>query len=106
MSAEECVTDMGLQALLLGKYNGATAAAAAIDAVTPSAVEAVSSPLWDLDRQKFLLNTLRFKLKFICNLIKILNHQFPLQALKKVSSGNLSMSALGNVANIPYLDQL
>lgn len=53
MSAEECVTDMGLQALLLGKYNGATAAAAAIDAVTPSAVEAVSSPLWDLDRQKF-----------------------------------------------------
>lgn len=63
----ENVADMGLQALLLGKYNDPAAAAAAVDAVTPSAVDA---------------------------------------ALRKVFSGKLSMSVLGNTAIIPYLDQL
>lgn len=65
-SGGEALADMGLQALLLGKYNDPVAAAAAVDAVTPSAVDA---------------------------------------ALRKVFSGKLSMSVLGN-ANIAYLDQL
>ena len=34
---------MGLQALLLGKYNDPAAASTAVDAVTPAAVDAVSS---------------------------------------------------------------
>ncbi|KAG0711230.1 Cytochrome b-c1 complex subunit 2, mitochondrial [Chionoecetes opilio] len=66
-SGGEALADMGLQTLLLGKYNDPVAAAAAVDAVTPSAVEA---------------------------------------ALRKVFSGKLSMSVLGNTATIPYLDQL
>lgn len=42
---------MGLQGLLLGKYSDPAAAAAAIDGVTPSAVDAVSSPVLNLERQ-------------------------------------------------------
>lgn len=45
---------MGLQALFLRKYNDPAAAAAAIDGVTPSAVDAVSSfLLLEMERQKF-----------------------------------------------------
>ncbi|XP_071543367.1 cytochrome b-c1 complex subunit 2, mitochondrial [Panulirus ornatus] len=66
-SGAENLEDMGLQALLTGHYVSPTAAAAAIDAVTPAAVEV---------------------------------------ALKKVSGSKLSMSIVGDVSKVPYLDQL
>jgi len=61
------VEDMGLQALLTGKFANPSEAAAAVDGVTPAAVNS---------------------------------------ALQKVLGSKLSMSAVGSVSNVPYVDQL
>lgn len=63
----DAVEDMGMQALLTGKYADPVAAAAAIDGVTVAAVG---------------------------------------KAMSKVNGGKLSMSAVGSVSSVPYLDQL
>lgn len=62
-----CLEDMGLQALLTDQFISPVEAAAAIDAVTPTAVQA---------------------------------------ALRKVLASRLSMSAVGSISKVPYVDQL
>nr|XP_045616737.1 cytochrome b-c1 complex subunit 2, mitochondrial-like [Procambarus clarkii] len=66
-SGGESIEDMGLQALLTGQFISPIAAAAAIDGVTSTSVQA---------------------------------------ALGKVLAGKLSMSAVGSIGKVPYVDQL
>ncbi|XP_068200750.1 cytochrome b-c1 complex subunit 2, mitochondrial-like, partial [Palaemon carinicauda] len=66
-ASSDSLEDMGMQALLTGKYLNPTAAAAAVDGVTAGAVRS---------------------------------------ALNKVLDGKLSMSSVGNLNGVPYLDQL
>ncbi|KAK3868594.1 hypothetical protein Pcinc_026029 [Petrolisthes cinctipes] len=66
-SGAELLTDMGLQALLTGKFVSPAEAAAAVDAVTPASVDS---------------------------------------ALQKVMGSKLSMSVVGSVSEVPYIDQL
>ncbi|XP_066975802.1 cytochrome b-c1 complex subunit 2, mitochondrial [Macrobrachium rosenbergii] len=65
--SNDALEDMGLQALLTGKYLDPAAAAAAVDGVTAGAVRS---------------------------------------ALNKVMEGKLSISSVGDVSGVPFLDQL
>lgn len=62
LCAAEHLEDMGLQALLTGTYANPSAAAAAIDGVTASSVQSVSSQISFFVYKSFLKNNLRFEI--------------------------------------------
>lgn len=87
--------DIGQQALLKGSVDSTLALVAAVDSVSSGDVNNVG-----IDRnQSELIHTLLF-------LIYDLMTPSLFQAARKVASGKLSMAALGNISNVPFVDQL
>lgn len=83
------VSDIGAQAVLLGNVQSAAQIVAAIDAVSDADVNAVSTE----NREP---HCLELNICFV----------FRSQAAKKVASGKWSVGAVGNLANVPHINQL
>lgn len=91
-SGSRLVSDIAAQAVLLGQVHSASQIVAAIDSVTAADVNAVSV----------------VRPSCVCHLMfgDVIFFQFHSQAAKKVACGKWSIGAVGNLANVPHVNQL